>query len=299
MKTRNTKPLWRLWLLRIYTACVATYIIYDAVRRGDPWSAVWGLGSMLIFFFFFLAVLFPPIFKQALIKALPADAMPVPVSPDDFPLLDRAKLESFGAELQELGFVALCDFSMSSEALKNATAFARVMLHDEQGCIVEINQYFPQGKAWPMSVAFQSFFGEGPRRMAFEAPNPAPVPMPGAPVEETLPDAEFWQYVTHNQRAYFQSRLWRNPRFLGRRMRGAAPSELWLQHLSDREKIAARLKLPFVRDLSIEHYFLWCRWMRGVYRRQFRRTNFYLAVLRACFDRRDAWWGELGEIELS
>ena len=279
----------RVWLLRIYIALVAAYLIYDAVWRGHAAAALFGIGVTLVVF----ALIFPPIAKQAILKAFPADAVPLPVSPDDFPLLDRAQLQTLTAKLQELGFVALCDYSTNSSGA-SASFFARVMLHDEQHCIVEINQPFPQGKAWPMSVQFQSFFGDGPQRTTFER---SPLPSPGAPLEKPLPDTNFWRYTTHNQRPYFLARLWRHPRFIGRRMRGGAPSELWLMHLADREKIAARLDLPLARNLSIEHYFTWCHWIGGVYRGRLQRTNFYLALPRAFFDGGDQWWGELGRIE--
>ena len=234
-----------------------------------------------------------------MLKSLPADLVPVPANPDDFPLLDRAKLEEITAELLSLGFMQLCDYSMSSDSVKGATSFARDMLHDGHDCFVEINQYFPPGKAWPMSAHFKSFFGDAPRRVIFEAHSHAPLPSPGAPSEQIVPDVDFWHYTTHNQRPYLLGRLWRHPRLIGRRLCGVAPSELFRRHLAEREKVAARVELPLARDLSIEHYFMWSHWMLGVYRQQLQRTNFYFALPRAFFDRRDEWWGELGYIEPS
>ncbi len=288
---KKTTNAWAVTLI-VFFFCIAVFgwMAHDAFHLAWFSAALVGLS----FFLLIVALVWPPTVKEQILKSLPADAVPVPVSPDNFPLLDRAKLDEITTELQSLGFVFLCDYSVNNDLVKTSTAFARVMLHDEQHCIVEINQFFPLGKAWPASVHFQSFFGDGPQRMTFEARKPAPLPMPGAP-QEKLPDAEFWRYVTHNQRPFFLSRLWRHPRFIGRRMRGASPSKLLRTHLSDREKIAARLELPLARDLSIEHYFTWCHWIRGVYRQQLRGTNFYLAVPRAFFDRRDEWWGELGQ----
>ena len=283
----------RAWII-LSAALLASSIIFGWLLR-DAFYLSWP-GALLVGALFvasIIAAVLPAALKKQMIRSLPDDMMPVVVQPADFPQLDRAAVEKYTDELRALGFTSLCDYGVHSPTVELTKVFARAMVHDEHGCIAEINQYFASARPLPVSVTVQSFFGDEPPRLTLPAVPNAPLPAPGASQTQTLDEGDFWIYTTHNHPPHTLWKLLRRARMMGRRMPGANAQELLRQHLTDRAKIAALLRVPPSRDLTIEHYFAWGHYLRQMHRQQLQYTNFYMALPRAYFDDRNEWWGEL------
>jgi hypothetical protein len=121
--------------------------------------------GVLAEYFLLLLLPFSPLFisilnlltlKSKLLANLPTDATFPNALPEQFPALDRARLDSLTRELENLGFAPVIDFTMISGMAMQIPAFARLFIKPEAGCFAEINQVFPPRKQ-PVELAV-SFF---------------------------------------------------------------------------------------------------------------------------------------------
>jgi hypothetical protein len=280
----------RQWIARSIIVICLAWVVFDAIRSGQPLLILIYLCSSAFFF----AVMVPPASKRVLVAAMAGDVVPVRARLDDYPQFDRAQMEEKTRELEALGFSQLGDFSLQGKSVKNVSIFARLLVNADGDCFAEVHQQ-AVAKLLPVTVTLFSFFGEGPPVGAV-APHPIGAPLP-SPSSDESPPVEGWSYATINVKSSVILRMLRHPRGLSRRMLGATPEQLLRQHLADREKIAARLQLPITQGLNFQRYFNWSVLLRRLYRYQLRRMNSYVAFFRALFANRNEWWGALKQLD--
>lgn len=291
----NTRRL-LLLILFVFAVLLLAFLVRESRSIEELLdSLLW----MLLLVLFAIVLLVPYLFKLQLLKTLSDDMAIAVAKVDDFPLLDRARLQTLDTELNALGFSPVQDYTLHHPTTKIVPVFARAYLHTDSTCYAEVGQYFSVAKPQPMTLVFISYFGEGPPHQSpFEGVSrAAPLPAPGA--SET--DGLEWQSATHAIWSYATTdaphrtflRVLRRPRSLSRRMQ-AGPRAMYEQHLADRAKIEARLQLPVAGELTFQRYFNWAIRARRAYRWQARHQNIYLALLRAFFNKSDTWWGDLG-----
>ena len=100
--------------------------------------------------------------KSRLLANLPEQASFPNAIPEQFPALDKARLEQMTRALEDLGFKRLLDYTMVSSMRTPMAAFARLTANESAGCFAEINQVFPANrKPLELAVSFITRFDGG------------------------------------------------------------------------------------------------------------------------------------------
>lgn len=239
------KPL--RWLSRLYLAG------FVALALGSAWHGDF-------FLFYCLAggltlgwVLRPILLKRALVASLGAWRVH-PASPDEFPRLDRERVELLARELEALGFQKRGTFANGH---KNP-AFSLLLEHPTEGAIAEVSQVFVLKRALPVMCAVFSYWGDAGSLQRFAARlAPDEVAAPLSSPEGTAPrlpervigeeELPVWNYGTHDRPTNVYWKVLRHPRVLGTRLPpGTAPAELWRVHLERRAVLNKRIPAPRV-----------------------------------------------------
>jgi hypothetical protein len=105
----------------------------------------------------------PADLKDRMLGGLPETLEFGQAYPDQFPHLDRARLQEWTEALQELGFRWVSDFRPSNMPEGAPAAMARLFIHDEERCYAEVGQVFPlRALPPPLQCSIFSVVGTAP-----------------------------------------------------------------------------------------------------------------------------------------
>jgi hypothetical protein len=163
--------------------------------------------------------------KQRLLKSV-GTTMSFPTAvPEQFPQLDRARLDAFSAELERLGFERLLDTAPVADTPAPTPSFCRIYAHRRHGCF---------------AVLMQSF------------------PALGAPIDlRCMLNAQLddgWSLGASNGRPIAASHFVRRPRALGFTRPGEPVDALLARFLRFRDQVSADLGIRAQADTSLETY---------------------------------------------
>jgi hypothetical protein len=207
--------------------------------QGLPGNAVLGLAIVLAVLFFM---------KQLVVLGMPINLFFESTSPARFPDHDLETLARLTREFEALGFRHALDYSVRADPPVSSSGFARLLVHPDKRGYAEINQVFPNGKP--------------------------PAPM-GCLVASLLDDG--WQLSTTDRKPNASNYLLRRRRSLWTAHPGAAPADLWREHLTWRQQITSDLMLKPLADTSPDAYFANER-RAALERQENLRRKFFLAL---------------------
>lgn len=273
------KPI--VWLRRLYLVGLIAFALWSA-RHGDFFifgSLVFGLALGWI--------LRPFIFKRALLNSL-HHWTTRPSSLGEFPRLDRARVELFSQQWQDLGFELCGAFAVG---FKNP-AFSLLLRHPTEGAIAEISQVFALKTALPVKCAVLSFWGDARdlERLSSDLEreqNTSPLSSPeGASrqPERVVGEDELlvWSYATHNRAPNGYWKVLRYSRVLGTRLApDTSPAELWRVHLERRAFLDERIPAPRIEDDLVRVLQSHAVVLTQLWRTRCRRTPFWRFLARA------------------
>jgi hypothetical protein len=95
--------------------------------------------------------------KGKIVAAFPKDLTVVAARLNEFPGVDFYEFERYTIELQQLGFVWQTDYRTQTSKVDHPLGIARVMLHPEHRCFVEINQLSTKGKVLKVHCSIMSY----------------------------------------------------------------------------------------------------------------------------------------------
>jgi len=99
--------------------------------------------------------------KSRLLANLPEQASFPNAVPEQFPALDKSRLEQMTRAVEDLGFKRLLDYTMVSSMRTSTAGFARLTANESAGCFAEINQVFSAKKTLELAVSFITRFDGG------------------------------------------------------------------------------------------------------------------------------------------
>jgi hypothetical protein len=151
--------------------------------------------------------------------------------PEDFPGIDRRRLEEYSEFLTKNGCKFLRDYTVatSNPSRNRSPSFARLFVHPELKVFAEAGQIFtPQKESAGMHLNFMTEFNGG------------------------------WRFSTTDRVLNPITYIARRPRSLWLSRPGMAVPELFSLHSQMIKQLRMRLSLTTIEDVSIEGYFLRC-----------------------------------------
>ena len=163
--------------------------------------------------------------KRPMVKAVGTTMAFPPAIPEQFPKLDRARLDAFSRELEGLGFEKLLDTSPVTDAASSPPMFCRIYAHRDHACYGIVLQAFPLlGRPIDLRCMLNGYLDDG------------------------------WSVGYSNGKPMAASVLVRTPRAIGVSVPGATPADLLTGFLQFRDRVCADLGLRPIADTSLETY---------------------------------------------
>lgn len=148
-----------------------------------------------------------------------------PALPEQFPKLDRARLDAWSAELERLGFERLLDTSPVADTPRQAPSFCRIYAHRRHGSFGLLMQSFPAlGERVDLRCMLNGYLDDG------------------------------WSVGASNGRPLAASHLVRRPRAIGFSRPGEPVEALFARFLRFREQVCRDLGVGRQADTSLEAY---------------------------------------------
>lgn len=190
---------------------------------------LWWVASALAMGFVFLTLGLKMLnlkVRKALVAVLPTEIQFKSIDPVELPGLNKEQLAQLTADLEQLGFAWLRDYSVAWPGKSAPRGFARLFLHRQERCFAEI-MATAQGmeKGSPLGVAINSYLENE------------------------------WDLGTSNLALKRGDHFMQLPKVLRMRYPDAAPAELLQRHLVRRREMLDGLHLNILSDLSVEDYF--------------------------------------------
>jgi hypothetical protein len=163
--------------------------------------------------------------RRRLVKSV-ATTMSFPSAiPEQFPRLDRPRLEAFSRDLEGLGFAKLLDTAPVADSPTHPPSFCRIYAHRRQACFGVIMQSFPAiGRPIDLRCMLNGYLDDG------------------------------WSVGASNGQPLAASAFVRRPRAIGVSLPEAPPAELLARFLQFRDRVCADLGLRPITDTSLETY---------------------------------------------
>lgn len=145
---------------------------------GRLFTPVSGLRFLLPLFVFF--GLYYALMRKAVNGSISPSRYYPEARPEDFPALDRARLDAYTADLEARGFVRLRDFTIVSPegSVRQPPSFVRLFAHAQLKCYAEVGQFFTDKPCYDslvrMHVSVLSHFAEPGWSLATTDRPPAP-----------------------------------------------------------------------------------------------------------------------------
>jgi hypothetical protein len=163
--------------------------------------------------------------RRRLVKSVATTMSFPPAIPEQFPRLDRPKLEAFSRDLEGLGFEKLLDTAPVADSPTYPPSFCRIYAHRRQACFGVIMQSFPAiGGPIDLRCMLNGYLDDG------------------------------WSVGAGNGKPLAASAFVRLPRAIGVSLPGAPPAELLARVLQFRDRVCADLGLRPITDTSLESY---------------------------------------------
>ena len=178
---------------------------------------------------------------------------------NEFPGVDFYEFERYTAELQQLGFVWQTDYRTQTSKVGHPTGIARVMLHPDRRCFVEIAQLNNRGKDLRVHCSIMSY--------ALRQHNGG---------TDTV-----WMLSTTNREILSTAFALRHSWSYGNSMPGAGPVQLLESHLSRRRQIINESGVDVSTDISCKTYFGLIQDRIESRRKMLKKANILLFLLRA------------------
>ncbi|WP_293156937.1 MULTISPECIES: hypothetical protein [unclassified Microcoleus] len=140
--TAFVSPILRYYLTAIFISVATPKWLIGVLVPVVTWFIV---------FVLLLLLFFKPLMLQDYLK----EQEFIAVEPDEFPQLDVNSLQRYTKTLELAGFVQLIDFTIMVSG-KQKLGFARLFLHAQHDCWVEVNQMFLSGKLMPVAATIIS-----------------------------------------------------------------------------------------------------------------------------------------------
>ena len=163
--------------------------------------------------------------KRRLVKSVATTMSFPPAIPEQFPRLDRPRLEAFSRDLEALGFEKLLDTSPIADSPTYPPNFSRIYAHRRQGCFGIIMQPFPSiGGPIELRCMLSGYLDDG------------------------------WSVGVSNGKPLAASALVRRPRAIGVSLPAASPAELLARFLQFRDRACTDLGVRPIADTSLEMF---------------------------------------------
>lgn len=148
-----------------------------------------------------------------------------PAIPEQFPSLDRPRLETYSRDLEGLGFEKLLDTAPVGDTPTQPPTFCRIYAHRRHGCFGVIMQSFPAiGGPIELRCLLNGHLEDG------------------------------WSVGVANGQPLAASAFVRRPRAIGASLPAAPPAELLARFLRFRDQVCGDLGLRPIADTSLETY---------------------------------------------
>ncbi len=204
--------------------------------------------------------------KRRILAAIPIDLEFQRADPSSYPGLDVATLGRYTQEFEALGFVHVGDHSLSASDAPMQPGIARLLVHPDNGCYVEVNQLFPANRpAVPMRCAIATAFDEG------------------------------WSLSTTDREPQAMFYALRRPRSLWTAQPGLSTEALLAHHSELRARLERELHLRPVLKTSESAYFARQREEARVRKRTIEGRNIFVfltEILRNSSDPPKEWLGQ-------
>jgi len=163
--------------------------------------------------------------KRRLQKSVATTMSFPPAIPEQFPSLDRSRLETYSRDLEGLGFEKLLDTAPVGDTPTHPPTFCRIYAHRRHGCFGVIMQWFPaMGGPIELRCLLNGHLEDG------------------------------WSVGVANGQPLAASAFVRRPRAIGASLPAAPPAELLARFLRFRDQVCADLGLRPIADTSLETY---------------------------------------------
>jgi len=163
--------------------------------------------------------------KGRLVKGVAMTMSFPPAIPEQFPGLDRVRLDALSRDLEDLGFERLLDTAPIADSPTHPPSFCRIYAHRRHACFGILMQVFPRsGGPIELRCMLNSYLDEG------------------------------WSLGVGDGKPMAASVLVRRPRAIGILFPTATPAELLRRLLAFRDLVCADLGLRPVEDTSLATY---------------------------------------------
>jgi hypothetical protein len=163
--------------------------------------------------------------KGRLVKGVATTMSFPPAIPEQFPGLDRPRLDALSRDLEDLGFERLLDTAPIANSPTHPPSFCRIYAHRRHACFGVLLQVFP-GSGGPIELRcmLNGYLDEG------------------------------WSVGVSNGQPMAASALVRRPRAIGILFPTATPAELLSRFLAFRDRVCMELGLRPIADTSLATY---------------------------------------------
>jgi len=163
--------------------------------------------------------------KGRLVKGVATTMSFPPAIPEQFPGLDRVRLDALSRDLEDLGFERLLDTAPIADSPTHPPSFCRIYAHRRHACFGTLMQAFPRsGGPIELRCMLNGYLDEG------------------------------WSVGVSNGKPMAASALVRRPRAIGMLFPTATPAELLSRFLAFRDRVGTDLGLRPVADTSLATY---------------------------------------------
>jgi hypothetical protein len=163
--------------------------------------------------------------KGRLVKGVATTMSFPPAIPEQFPGLDRVRLDALSRDLEDLGFERLLDTAPIANSPTHPSSFCRIYAHRRHACFGTLMQAFPRsGGPIELRCMLNGYLDEG------------------------------WSVGVSNGKPMAASALVRRPRAIGILFPTAAPAELLSRFLAFRDRVGTDLGLRPIADTSLATY---------------------------------------------
>jgi hypothetical protein len=163
--------------------------------------------------------------KGRLVKGVATTMSFPPAIPEQFPGLDRPRLDAFSRDLEDLGFERLLDTAPIADSPTHPPSFCRIYADRRHACFGVLLQVFPRiGGPIELRCMLNGYLDEG------------------------------WSVGVSNGQPLAASALVRRPRAIGILFPTATPAELLSRFLAFRDRVCMELGLRPIADTSLATY---------------------------------------------
>ena len=256
-------------LLHVWAVGLLPPLLYLAIAAALGWWLGWIFGAFIALFAIWSWIEWWGQVKRDVLRGLPETLNYLPTNADDFPALDRGKLDELTQELEAVGFAHLRDTQLDPEAGGTVPGLARLLGHPQQQCYGELFQVFP--------------------------PDRDPLPLVYS-IISYLDDS--WILATTTSPPDSTAHMWRDRKTCWSYHPQTPPGDLFSIHLARRQQMMEDLGLQVQPEISWPYYEQQQQLSALRRRRNLQKRNIAIALFEATwveFNPASEWWGDYGK----